>query len=469
MATHRQRYGPHGLIALEPKAYGAFFETDDPAPPDVKGGIAVVAIRGPLMHHRSWWFDSYDDIRARVGAALEAKPDALVLSIDSPGGLVSGCFESATALREAAAAAGVPVWAYCDGQTSSAAYALACAASKIYAPATALVGSIGVLDALIDATAADEQYGVKVQLIASGKRKTDGNPHQAISDEAIAAAQGRVDELAAHFFEHVANSRPAMTVETVRGLEAAQVTGAHAERVGLVDGLASFDELLALVADEINAQPAGARTGGRMAATKTKAGAKTKSGPKAEEETAEESKLDQAIALLREAAEDEDEEMSSKAKRMLAAMDEEPDGDEEEKTDEEAKALAAEVASLRKENELLLARVERAEGREADDTEAKAVALVDAAVASGKILKTERDDYLDIARTDMGRAQRLLGRVKPAVPTQRQAQRGEARQASSSSAQLTEAEEYQVKNLVEALGWSRAEAIEHMRSQRATH
>lgn len=469
MAAHRQRYAPNGLVALEPKAFGSFFELDDPAPPDVQGGVAVVAIRGPLMHHRSWWFDNYDDIRARVATALDGKPDALVLSIDSPGGLVSGCFEAAAAIRDAAAAAGVPVWSYCDGQTSSAAYALACAGAKIYAPATALVGSVGVLDALVDTTASNEKYGVKVQLIASGRRKTDGNPNQPISDEAVEAAQARVDELAEHFFAHVAASRPAMTVESVRALEAAQVTGAHAERVGLVDGLATFDELLALVATEIESNAPGGRTGGGMATKKP--GAKAPTGPKAADKSEgedEQSKLEQAIALLEEAAEDDDEEMSSKAKRMLAAMDP-PEEDEEGEDDEEAKALAQQVELLSKENELLLARVERAEGKIEDDTDAKATALVDGAVASGKILPGERDEYLAIARADYARGVRLLGRVKPVVPTQRQAKRGEASRGTGASASLSEAEEYQVKSLCEAMGWGRAEAIEHMRTRKASH
>ena len=263
------KFEPRGLLALSPTAYGQDFEhvraetqwiggtgpraSDECAPATTqRPALAVVWIRGPLMHHTQPWAqgqpvppDSYDDIRARVAWALSVRPQALVLSIDSPGGLVSGCFDGARAVRAMCDAAGVSLHAYIDGQCCSAAYAWACACETITAPPEAVVGSIGVLDTVLDATAADSQMGLKFALIASGARKTDSNPHVPMTPEALAAVQVRVDDLAAHFFKFVADRRIGLSADSVRALQAETFVGERAKSLQLVDNVMTFDALVA--------------------------------------------------------------------------------------------------------------------------------------------------------------------------------------------------------------------------------
>src|SRR4051812_16514999 len=104
----RHEYREQGLLALARQAWGMSFDArGDGSLVEHRDGIAVVSIRGPLMHHSHYWCDSYDAIKERVLEALSSSPRAIVLSIDSPGGLVSGCFDTANEIRAAAAAAGV--------------------------------------------------------------------------------------------------------------------------------------------------------------------------------------------------------------------------------------------------------------------------------------------------------------------------------------------------------------------------
>lgn len=329
----RQRFAPHGLLAIGPKAFGFIFDVPDDPSVEMRGEVAVVSIRGPLMHHHEWCFDSYDDIKARVVTALDRKPKAVVLNIDSPGGLVSGCFETAKEIRALATAAGIPLHAYVDGQATSAAYALASIGASITVPATGIVGSIGVIDTLVDATAQDAMFGVSFRMIASGARKTDGNPHSKISDDAVFAAQQRVDSLAEIFFSHVNAMRPRLGVDQLRALEAGLSHGAEAVALGLADSVGTLDDLLAMLASGAQATNEGTST---MSA------------------------YDDAVAALREAAEGDGEEAEN-AKRMLAALEgdgeKEPDGDEgkaeeeappaddEEKPAEDAKAAAKSAKS----------------------------------------------------------------------------------------------------------------------------
>lgn len=232
------------------------------------GTVAVVSIRGSLDHHPGWGCDSYEAIvrRAKMAFAGEddrprymrenydehgervepappSPPSAVVLRIDSPGGLVSGLNECVFALRNMAADAGIPLIAYADELAASAAYALACACEEIVCPPSAILGSIGVISTLFDQTAADEKMGVNVVTLTSGARKSDGHPHVAISEGAIAAEQGRVDKMALQFYRVVESARE-LTVSDIRGFEAGIFLGHDAVKAGIADAVMSFDALL---------------------------------------------------------------------------------------------------------------------------------------------------------------------------------------------------------------------------------
>lgn len=305
----RRRYDRQGLLALDPKAFFELFFDEPDRTNEVEGDVAVVSICGPLEHHAGWWCDSYDEILERVDAACTSQGTAIVLKIDSPGGLVSGCFEAARAIREKCAAAGKRLVAYVDGQACSAAYALACAASEIVVPETGFVGSVGIIDTRLDCTEFDKQVGTKFAVITSGARKADGHPHLPITTAELAESQARVDSLAGVFFDLVEELRGRPAAE-VAALQARVYHGESAVAVGLADSVRSFPELLEAIRSPIEQEPT----------MTTKA-----------------SKYSEGRALLEEAAKGDDEEEAEKAKRALAAMDGEPD-DEKKDDDEGSKS-----------------------------------------------------------------------------------------------------------------------------------
>lgn len=320
--TRRQRFAPRGALALDPQAFGLSFDVEQPVAAEQQAGVAVVSVRGPLLHHSSWCFDSYEAIRSRVAAALDAGPKAVVLRLDSPGGLVSGMIETARALRAMADDAEIPLVAYVDGSAVSAAYALACACDRIATSPTGMLGSIGILDTLTDATGQAEMFGLKHRLVTSGARKGDGHPVIPISDDAVTAVQSRVNDLAEVFFAHVAERR-GVGVDDVRALEAGIATGAEAVRLGLADEVTTFDDLLASIASGTSIQPAAAG-----------------------EDTTMSDKQDEARKALQAILDDDDadEKAKARARRAIKAMDDD-DKDESEskaegddKKDEEARA-----------------------------------------------------------------------------------------------------------------------------------
>jgi ClpP class serine protease len=267
------------------------------------------------MQQASWQWDSYESIQARVEAALASHLPALLLSICSPGGQVAGCFELADEIRATAGAAGKRVVAYVDGMAASAAYALACAAERIYVPSTGLVGSIGCMQISVDATAADRAMGLGFEVFASGARKADGNPHVAMSEGARGAIQANVDAMAETFFSAVAAARGLSPV-AVAALDAGVFIGAKAVVAGLADAVMTLADVLAS-----NGQPIGVQAG-------------------AEATTMDEKEIKSALKAI---AEGKDEKAAARAKAALAAMDsdkseDEADGEEPKKDPPKAEA-----------------------------------------------------------------------------------------------------------------------------------
>jgi signal peptide peptidase SppA len=347
------RFAPSGALALRPEAFGMMFEMPErSARVQNDSPVGVIDVVGPLMHHKEWCFDSYDAIKDRAREVAASSAKCGLLNIDCPGGLVAGCFDTVAEIRKIFADAGKPLCAYIDAQATSGGYALACAASKIFIPPSGIAGSIGVIDTLSDQTAADEMFGLRFVVIASGTRKADGNPHVSISEESIAAAQQMVDTLASQFHELVASAR-GISVETVKGYQAGLFCGQQALDAGLADELATFDQVVAMLASSGEQEAISAEIKGDspMNLAEYKAGLKSIADDKDANETDREEARKMLSAIEggddkdkkdddKEAkAESEKDPAEASAKSEAEPKHEEPDGDEGKK--EEAKASAS--------------------------------------------------------------------------------------------------------------------------------
>ena len=209
------------------------------------GGIAVIPVSGSLVH-KSGNIDpvsgttGYDGIAAKI-AQCEADPDVLgvMLDIDSPGGEVAGCF----ALCDVIASAKKPIWGHANEHACSAAYALLSQCSAAYASQTAQVGSIGVVIAHTDMSAAAQAAGIVITLIHAGAKKVDGNPYESLPESVRAEMQESCESTRSLFAGYVAKGRK-LDVSGVLATEAAIFTGEAAFSAGLIDGVASFDSAL---------------------------------------------------------------------------------------------------------------------------------------------------------------------------------------------------------------------------------
>lgn len=165
----------------------------------VAKGVAVIQISGAIT--RNAYYSAYQERYITAGQDAIAKAldaamsdysvKAILLSFDSPGGTVAGVKELADKIAEAAKAK--PMAAYADGLMASAAFWLGSATGTIFAPVTALVGSVGVIMSHADWSKFYERFGVAITYITGGKLKDAGYPSP-LSDAARAYFQNQVEQ-----------------------------------------------------------------------------------------------------------------------------------------------------------------------------------------------------------------------------------------------------------------------------------
>jgi len=254
------------LALTAPDAPTAGMGEDDGCDPledvEIRDGVAVVRVQGMLIDRACWWCENYQDITARTKAAF-ASPAvrAVVLSFDSPGGMVSGLFDAMRALRAAKASSGKRCVAHTSTGAYSAAYGLASIADEIAVTDIAGVGSIGVIDQLVSRAGELEAAGIDVRVIASGTEKTDGHQAVPISKGAESRKRARVMQLAGVLSAEVTAGRPTLTAAQITELDAGVRYGREAIAAGLADRIATLDEVIAgLAAQPSPSRPFGATT-----------------------------------------------------------------------------------------------------------------------------------------------------------------------------------------------------------------
>lgn len=215
--------------------------------------VAIIEIVGTLVQRG----DSMDAASGLVGynrianqlhaAVNDPRVLAIMLEIDSPGGEANGVIDLAGKIR--AAAARKPVAASANERAYSGAMWLASAASSLTAPSTAMVGSIGVVMLHVDQSQRDAKQGLVYTPIFAGQRKVDFSSHAPLSDAAYQVAQEEVDRLYEMFTSAIADMR-GIDQQTVIDTEAGLLNAHKALSLGLIDGVQSFEEALASLAQQ---------------------------------------------------------------------------------------------------------------------------------------------------------------------------------------------------------------------------
>lgn len=273
------------LAALKAKATGADLQLE--APPDnggvaylahhakvspakaasiasAPGRVAVLPVRGVLTHRMgSLQETSGNTTYERLGEQLRAlvkNPDvkAVVLDINSPGGVTDGIVELAEDIRSLRGAK--PIVGAVNTMAASAAYWLAAQLDDVAVTPSGAVGSIGVYTVHEDISALLEREGIRETLISAGKYKTEGNPYEPLGDEAREAIQADVDSFYDMFVADVAIGRN-VSIGTVGDTfgQGRMVLAEQAVKRGMADRVATLEQTLNRFGASLNGASAPAR------------------------------------------------------------------------------------------------------------------------------------------------------------------------------------------------------------------
>ena len=201
-------------------------------------GIAVVDMQGtigatmrPLEYAR---------LLARLRSDHAVR--AVVLNIDSPGGVATGADLITRAVTRLADEK--PVATFIGGIGASGGYMIAAASGRIFALPSAIVGAIGVISYRPMVARLLERVGIEMRVAKSGRLKDMTSPFREQTEEERAKEQRLLDSLYELFVESVARGRR-LSPERIRELATGEVyVAADALEHGLIDATGDLDDAI---------------------------------------------------------------------------------------------------------------------------------------------------------------------------------------------------------------------------------
>ena len=235
--------GERGGLTLTTAQHAEHIQALSGATPDimaVAGDKAEIAIKGVLTATPNIFAmflgggnTTYPDIIAALGAAeSDDTISEIILSIDSPGGDLSGLFDTLAAIR----ATTKPVKALISNQGSSAAYAIAAQADEIIASNRATrVGSIGIA---VSVNVSETE--INIASTKAPKKRPD-----VTTEKGRAVVREKLDSMHDVFVDAIVTGRNAATDGNITSEDVNSKFGQGAElladdalKQGMIDGIA---------------------------------------------------------------------------------------------------------------------------------------------------------------------------------------------------------------------------------------
>ncbi|MEM0954305.1 MAG: signal peptide peptidase SppA [Pseudomonadota bacterium] len=220
---------------------------------DNRPQVAVIAARGSMRNGNQPAGSIGGESLARlIGDAIDDESiQAIVLRMDTGGG---STFAAELIRRQVAraSAAQKPVVVSMGSVTASGGVWVATAADRILATPTTVTGSIGVFAAFPTFERALAKLGVGVDGVGSTALAGDLRPDQDVSQASAEILQAGVDHTHSQFVDLVAESRGMPREEALALADGSVFLGSKALELGLVDGLGSLEDAVAVAAELAN-------------------------------------------------------------------------------------------------------------------------------------------------------------------------------------------------------------------------
>lgn len=201
--------------------------------------VARVEVRGVIAQNANL-------VRTIEALARNRNVRALIVTIDSPGGTVTGSEALFTAIRTVAAAK--PTVAVVEGTAASGGYIAAIGADHIVSRETSIAGSIGVIAQFPNVTRLLDTLGVRVEAIRSTPLKAMPSGLEPTSPEAMAALREIITD-SYSWFQRIVKDRRGLSDDQLRIVADGRVfVGSRARELRLVDQIGGEREARAWLA-----------------------------------------------------------------------------------------------------------------------------------------------------------------------------------------------------------------------------
>jgi protease-4 len=200
-----------------------------------KPGIGLVEVKGMILDSRETvrqlrHFMKKDDIRA------------VVLRVDSPGGVVAPSQEIYEEVKKFAAKKKIVV--SMGSLAASGGYYISAPATMIFANPGTITASIGVIIKLSNIEVLMDKIGIKSTVIKTGKFKDSGSPVRELTVEDRAMFQSVIDSTHNQFIKAVASGRKLPEDDVRRIADGRVLSGEQALALKLVDRLGTFQDAI---------------------------------------------------------------------------------------------------------------------------------------------------------------------------------------------------------------------------------
>ena len=196
-------------------------------------GVGLIEVKGMII-------DSREPVRQLRHFLKDDDIKAVVLRIDSPGGVVAPSQEIYEEVRKFAAKKKIIV--SMGSLAASGGYYIAAPASMIFANPGTITASIGVIIKLSNIETLMDKIGIKSTVIKTGKYKDSGSPVRDLTEEDRAMFQSVIDSTHNQFVKAVAVGRK-LPVEEIRKIADGRIlSGEQALALKLVDRLGTLQD-----------------------------------------------------------------------------------------------------------------------------------------------------------------------------------------------------------------------------------
>lgn len=222
-----------------------------------KPAVGIVYVNGPIQTGKgmaepfggSLGAFSSDVREALEKAGADHSIKAVVLRVDSPGGSATASEIILDATRRLKARK--PFVVSMGDVAGSGGYYVACGADTVFADATTLTGSIGVLGGKLATTEMWRKIGITFKEYKRGKNAGIFSTDDVFTESERARVRAVLDEIYADFKKRVTDIRGDRLKKPIEDLAGGRVyTGKQALELGLVDRLGTLSDAVAFAADE---------------------------------------------------------------------------------------------------------------------------------------------------------------------------------------------------------------------------